>query len=71
MAEKNPHYTKSLIYIVKTPTTESDLYDGNRTPNVGSDLDDRGWTPTNGSDMEDKVDGYLHIAEGTMVIKEY
>jgi len=38
---QTPHCTKSLICTVKTPTTEVELYSGDRTPTVGSDLEDK------------------------------
>ncbi len=38
---QNPHYTKSLIYTMKTPMAEYELYGGDRTPTVGFDLKDK------------------------------
>ena len=66
---QNPHYTKSLIYIVKTATAKSHMDNNYRTPSARSYLDNDGWTPTIGSDVDKKVGGDLQIANGTIVIR--
>lgn len=67
---QNPHYTKNLIYVVKTPIIESDLYCGGRTPTIGYYLYNSSRARTVGFDLNKKVRGNHQIAEGTMVTKE-